>query len=384
MARRALSYSQVRTFSECKWRYREVVLHKAPTLRAPALDFGALEHEAIQAYLLHLIQTRQDFAPQDVPQVWDRFARGYVWVIPEDRWTEARRLLERFARDFRLEVDTVWDTEPRMAVSWEGEPVEWWDPRAWVRGRPDLVRVQGFVADVDDWKTNWAPSPSIDENFQAQTYAWLLHLWNRKLDVIRVHFRFVRWNLVRSATFYEPDFKETEARWRQLSDQVEAAVAEIENEKVWAPTPGPHCVGCPVLLRCPLGIPALGEPLGLPTDPAQAQAQAARLLVLDAAREPLREGLRAWVKTSGRVTVNGEAFDFYPSARWDYDIWEVVRLAKQHFVDPYLVLTVSAEKLKALLKKERPFVEAVEAKARRDMGTPAFTHRKVKDEPADA
>ena len=229
MGRRPLSVSQYRTFAECPWRYREVYLRKAVTVTSPFLEFGRLEHAAIQAYVKHLVAARKDAAPEDVEAVWAAFVAQHPEPIPEEMWTEAKHLLHRFASGFRLEVDSVWDTEVEMALNWDGAPVGWWDEAVWMRAKADLVQVDSFTGDVEDWKTARVPlsERALQEDLQARTYAWALWRHNPKLDPIRVHFHYVRYGIRRMAVFYGADFKVTEAWWRQVSDQLEALLPLI-------------------------------------------------------------------------------------------------------------------------------------------------------------
>jgi hypothetical protein len=383
LARHPLSYSRFRVWTSCRWRYREEYLRKSVlVIKPPALTFGAIEHELLKAYVDYLVVNRLEYAPELVPVVFQSWLAGYTDVIPEDQHAELRQVLQQFALGFRLDWPRVWATEIPIAIDYDGQPVGWRSPRVWLRGRPDLALVDGRlqIGEVLDWKTTRVPlsERQLQDDLQARTYAFLFSRMNDQLWEIRVRFYYARTGVTRSASFSRRDIQDTWDLWRSSSAQVEAARARLDDETRWGPTPGPHCTGCPVAMSCPLGIPKLADKLALPTTPEQAQALAGVVLVLEAIREQIRDGLKAWVRARETpVDVAGERFDFYASPRWEYDVAAVRRLAAKHFVDADSVLKVDHPKLERLARREGPFVRAVQAEARRDVGTATFTHRKA-------
>lgn len=379
--RRPLSYSQARVWSECRWRYRQQYLRGVTTLVDPVLEFGSIEHEAIRAYVNFLVAERLEYAPHRAPEVFQAWASSYPSPIPDDQYEEVLDVLLKFAFGFHLDWERVWNSEVELAVDFEGEPVPFHDGRAWLRGRADLALVDDWKGEILDWKTGRAAlsQAQMARDFQARTYALLFSRMNDRLRQVTVKFYYPRLGLWRWATFAPPEWRETWDRWRAISNQIEAALEHAEDDDWWPPRPGAHCVGCPVALTCPLGMPKIGMALGLPMNQQDRQTLAEMLLVLDAARAAIRKGLRAAVEKEGGFVVGDVRFDFYPDPKWEYDRAKVLQLCAKHFVEPTEIMQVSAEALRRLRKKEPALVAAIEQEARVNVGAATFTYRRVSE-----
>jgi len=377
----ALSASRARNFEECPWAYRETRIRKALTLPADPLDFGTLIHAAIQRYVDHLIETKQEFAPQDVPIAWGAFVAAQERPIPERMYHELHGLLETFAASFRLDLDRVWKTEADLAVDSDRNPTGFFDSNARVRGKCDLVLTDGLDAWVDDWKSARfvLRDADIAEDLQAQTYAMLVLALLPDVSAVTVRFRYIRYNYIAQATFSRRDADLTWARWQEIGARVDAAHEALTDEKAWAPTPGWACGNCAVVLRCPLAVAEQAPKVGLVTDEEQATDAARRILVLEAAAKALKDGLRKRVESSGPVSTNGMTFDLYKEESYEYDTNRVIGFAKKHFIEPSTVLKVDTEALKRIGKKEKPFFLDV-CGIREDKCRLAFKAKKAKPE----
>lgn len=187
--KRRLSVSQIRQFLDCRWQWKRTRLelgeHELGGGKSDPMEIGSIVHAAIEAYLRHLIQTRQDFAPQDVPQVWQGFQAKYLLeygdVIPLDLFGECKWLLERFAASYRLDVNAVWKTEAGLGMTWDGESCSDEDPKAGLIGYMDLVKVRDTWGEIEDWKTGRVllPQRLMQDDLQTRTYAMLLGAANQ-------------------------------------------------------------------------------------------------------------------------------------------------------------------------------------------------------------
>lgn len=378
-----LSPSRARVWAECRWRYRELYVRGVTVLPDPALRLGALAHAAIHAYVTWLLERRLERATEaEVEACFTAWAEATPEPIAEGQWLELLDLLRRFARGYRLDWDHVWRAEVGLAVDAAGQPVEFDDrQRAWLRGRADLVLVDGRLGRgrIQDWKTARAAlsEGELARDLQARTYALLLSRWNDGLDEVWVEFYYPRLGSWRRARFGPHEWRETWEEWRSLDAALRAALARPEDDRLWAPTPGWHCAGCPVALACPLGMSEIGLALGVPVRPEDRERLAELLLVLEAKRQAIRQGLRAAVERQGPFEHRGVRFDLYPAPRWEWDLARVAALCRQHAVEPASVMDVSLDRLRQLRRREPALVQALEAEARRDVGGVTFGYRRA-------
>ena len=375
-----ISVSQANDFSDgCRWAFRETRLRKQPTPRPVYLDFGTIEHAAIQKYLQHCIATGQEMAPQAVPALWREFVAGYPEPIPTAEVEALQRMLEKFAGSFRLDLERVWKPEAQMAVDIDRKPVDWTAPTAFLRGIADLVLIDGTVAWLSDWKTGWVPGTEEDlrRGLQGRTYATLLGAWNRKIETVHVTFHFLRLGVRRSMTFRRQDMDETWAQWLALGEQMYAAMAERDDDKVWAPRPGPQCAYCEVAMACPLGQTDLAAIEIVDEESAKQVAEA--LPAVEAHVRVKKDRLKAWVKARGPMQVNGGRWDFYKSEGLAFEnVGRVMALATKHFIEPTELVRVDTTVVRKLAVKNRPFMEALEQEHLvKDAGRVEFKFKKA-------
>jgi hypothetical protein len=363
-SRRRLSYSQRRVFQECLLHYRWAYLDQRPAGRIEAFDFGSLVHAAVQTYLDHLVQTRQEQAVAELPAVWERFLARYVvdkgQAVPDERAAECRQLLEQFAAGYQLDVPAVWKTEAGVGVTWAREPCEVDDPAAGIIGYLDLVRVYGWRAEIEDWKTSRIPLTveQLQQDPQARVYAMLLRQWNPRLEEIAVSHVYPRWgSLRRTALFYQRDFDETWQEWRAFSDSVEAALRELEEPTRWKPTPGLHCGVCAYAHECPIGLPRLRAHSVMTM--ADRREIAETLLVAKAGIKLLQDRLRRDVAHHGAVRLGEGAWDLYKTTSIQWNVHRALEIAARYHIEPTRFLRIDAETIKRMQATERPFVEDV-------------------------
>lgn len=103
---------------------------------------------------------------------------------------------------------------------------------------------------------------------------------------------------VREATLYRSDLEHVERELGMQMQKIDVAIAEGPKSKVWRPRPGHHCLRqCPVARSCPVPQEQRGDgSIGSPTD---ADAAARRFAVVDAQRQQLRSGIKAYYEETG-------------------------------------------------------------------------------------
>jgi len=345
----------------CAWAWREQYKNKFPTLKSDPMTFGSIVHEAIQAYVDHLMRTRQQKAQLDIPKVWDDFVAKRQKAVPDRFFYEARLLLIRFAETFVLELDHVWKTEARLALDKDGNPVEFLADNVFLRGVADLILVyDGWLAVVKDWKTARTPinQDRMRGDLQANTYSAMMFKLNPAITTVRVEFVYPRANQTTTVEFTKAEGEATWNRWIETSSRLDKALAVPNDKRVWAPTPGEHCRICNVAARCPLGMAKLGMDQGVAVTQEGAEGIAKRLLVLETVEKMLKAGLKAWVDDHGALVLDGQEWNFHPSG---FNAKAVKALCEKNFVDPLSVLTVDYAALQRAAAKDKSFGDAVAA-----------------------
>lgn len=381
--RHALSYSRY-TNTDCWWKWRKVYLDKAPTLAADYLEFGSIIHELIHDYLQLLVKIGEDFAPHLADGVFleyvrtatDRDGKPKPFIKP-DAIDEERRLLQKFAGWFRLDRARLWQLEAPMAITWDGEPCDWWAPDVWLRAKPDLPYVDGPFAELWDWKSARYALPNdeaVQTHLQAKTLGLIFHRFNPAIHEARVNFAFIRYGVVRRGYFQARDFAETLDFWKATSDALEERLTHLTDPRWWLPTPGDHCATCPVALQCPLLTTAL--PNVTAATPEIAQQLAGLVLVSDASAKAGKALLKASVEANGPLTMHGVTFDFYPVESYAYPTpGRMMAKAEKHFLDPHAIIKVDTEALDKVMKKNRAFADEVRAE-RTETGATQFRYKK--------
>lgn len=130
------SYSGMKNFQGCPRRYHEVnVLKNYPFVETPQTIYGKKVHKAIEDY----------------------FTDGLC--LP-DEYAAFKTIVEKFASIGGERLPEV-----RLAVDVNGEPVDFFNESAWVRGIADLLIVSknGKRALIVDWKTGGKNYPDISQ-----------------------------------------------------------------------------------------------------------------------------------------------------------------------------------------------------------------------------
>lgn len=210
----------------------------------------------------------------------------------------------------RLEATVVYD-------SGEG-PLE-----RLVSGQPDALLADPPTEEdpdsgavVLDWKTTLKAPPKGDAGdhwddparlsyegyFQQRVYAYLVLKTYPSVNRVRLREYYVLDRVARYGTVYRGDMEHLE---RELSVQVELldrAIMGGSKSKLWQPSPGRHCGYCPAATRCPI-LPDERVAQGGITSQAQAEKVGAQFVVVDEAREYLRQGAKNWVEVHGPLSV---------------------------------------------------------------------------------
>lgn len=117
------SYSKVKNYETCPLRYEQVDILKKYKEVSEQLAWGDQVHKALAAAVS---------STQKLPES----------MLPYQRWVD----------DIKAKPGEIL-VEQKFAIDDKFQPVEYFSPRVWLRGIGDVVRIDGPVAQIYDWKT---------------------------------------------------------------------------------------------------------------------------------------------------------------------------------------------------------------------------------------
>lgn len=311
------SFSRLERFTQCPRRWWAHYIAKVPERPSAAAQMGTLVHRAVQIYGKAWVTAGH--VPSDAAAIV-RAAVTAAWhdippadrVVPDEDWDEALRMTALAARW----LDRLLTTYATWTAAWE-QPVRWVDGGRRFLGYADLVlsHPETDHVIVVDFKTGYGFFAAA-ETPQVAFYGW--GLGGLTAERLRVwgQLWFLRLGIQEPAGLVPL----APAALAQARDWAHATIGAIEERlavgaDAFPPTPGTHCLSCPVMTTCPLADAATEPPF--PTADA-ASAAGARLLVLEAQAKALRDALQQWVRQHGPVAAGSEWWAFYPRTTWTW------------------------------------------------------------------
>jgi len=246
--------------------------------------------------------------------------------------------------------------EERMAIDENYNECDW--KAAAYRGIVDLIDINGTHCKVTDYKSqpNILSQTDLDEHFQLTFYAWLVSKFYPFVRTFEVRIWYLRYGMMRSTPRTVMQLKDFETDLLLKVDKVMAI-------KDWEPIPCDYCKWCDHTGRCPVGQPdEKGDYEVIPEvilTEEQAQHYGGELRVLDERRKKLSAAIREYVKGSEDILKisSDYGYGYKESSSSYFPPDKVLKVLKDHGVDPAEHATFSATVMKKLLKtakKEQP------------------------------
>jgi hypothetical protein len=126
-------------------------------------------------------------------------------------------------------------TELKLAINYEFKPVDFWDKATFLRGKADVVLINGLRAYIADWKTG---KPREDP-FELEVQALLLKAAYPNLELILGSYIWLR----DCSVGRKHDLSDTS----RTRNKVATIVRAIEQDRTFEKRPGPLCGYCNVL-----------------------------------------------------------------------------------------------------------------------------------------
>jgi len=356
ITQRPISKSTVRAMG-CERHYAEYHLGN-PILRqvaSPLAQTGTDFHVYRQEYVAHLIDVGQE---QDGPWV-------EAWLSKRAVSDEARAMIERDLRFFRVDPEAVFGSEVFLSINRDMEPLERLSglapgttserPDAYVTGMLDLLILSGALASIVDYKTGWNASGVQDH--EAAINALLVFAHFQQVEEVYFTWEFVRAGAGKPPVRYTRD----DMDWlRRMAHSAHARREDIERRRTRGeplsvnPFAG-LCQFCQ--LTCPLREAVTRGLVEIPPiqtdDDARLIAQ--RVAVAEAYVRGGRALLRPFLDQRGALDLGG-GYEATMAVRTEqkFPLDAVLRvLGQQEWGIPLSSLTVSASKLKGYAKAKK-------------------------------
>jgi putative RecB family exonuclease len=377
-----VSPSRLEAWDRCPAAYRfEYVLRLAQPIadQRPRL-IGSVAHALVEAYVREAQATGTRPPLDRLPAL----ARDLVTqqTLPEEAGTalarEATALLSAWLARGVVPLEHAVAVEHALAIDAGGRHVDWDAPDAFLRGRLDLVAVDGRQATVCDWKSGWLTEDdeTLPWLWAPGCYAALLWAWAPRLEAVTVEYHYLRTHRVARTVFTPADAAETLAWARATAARIAQALATPDDPGAFPPRPSTACATCPWVNRCPAGRAALEamEEAPIPDD-VEARRLAGLLLAGEARVGRLRDRLKRYLDGRPPLAFDGTELGFYPT-KGRYEAQAVFRALGELGADPWPLLSVDARALTTFLKRH-PELERKLAPAW-SPSPPWFGHRKAR------
>jgi RecB family exonuclease len=352
-----VSPSRLEAWDRCPaaYRFEHVLRLPQPIADQRPRLIGSVAHALVEAYV-------REAHASDIRRPLNRLpalARDLVTqhALPDEARTaltrEATALLSTWLARGVIPLEHAVAVEHALAINADGRHVEWDAPDAFLRGRLDLVAVDGRQATVYDWKSGWLTEDdeTLPWVWAPGCYAALLWAWAPRLDAVTVEYHYLRTRRVARTTFARADAIETVAWARTIAARMADALARPDDPVAFPPRPSTACATCPWVNRCPAGQAALEAMDEAPIpDDAEARRLAALLLAGEARVGRLRERLRQYLQDHEPLALDGMELGFFPT-KGRHHAETIFRVASEAGVDPWSLLSADARAVAAFLKR---------------------------------
>ncbi len=377
-----VSPSRLEAWDRCPaaYRFEHVLRLPQPIADQRPRLLGSVAHALVEAYVREAQATGVRPPLDRLPAL----ARDLVTqhALPDEAGTaltrEATALLSMWLTRGVVSLEHAVAVEHALAVDAGGRHVEWDAPDAFLRGRLDLVAMDGRQATVCDWKSGWVTED--DETLQwawaPGCYAALLWAWAPRLEAVTVEYHYLRTRRVARTALSPADAAETLAWARTIAGRIAQALVSPDDAGAFPRRPSTACATCPWVNRCPAGKAALEAMDEAPIpDDAEARRLAALLMAGEARVGRLRDRLRHYLQDREPLALDGLELGFFPT-KGRYDAAAVFRSATEAGVDPWALLATDGRALAAFLKRQPGSAQRLASAW--TASPPWFGHRKTK------
>ncbi len=282
-------------------------------------DLGSLLHE-VYAELLRTLyrQGEEQISTQEAVEVMYEVDAKSDIVLPADEREDLKMLTLRFC-EYRFDPRRIISIEQGLQTIVKGQD----GIERTLTGHPDVLMAdppKGLI--VIDYKTGWGvprtPRKAPEEgeivgkqylsargHVQLDVYGLLALRNYPTAEYVTLRELHLRSGEKREATLHRDELEHVEREVGVQMQKLERGITEGITSKVWKPRPGKHCLrSCPVAMSCPVPQEQRGD--GSLATHEDADAAAARFVVVDAVRQQLRDQLKAAYEADGYAPKVGD------------------------------------------------------------------------------
>jgi putative RecB family exonuclease len=239
-----LSVSKVKTFEDCKAKYRYCYIEKLPRKEWDFHIFGQCLHSVLEEF--HKEETPDLPANQKMTACFKMALAEYGPKMSKDQKDEAWQILDRYLQ----QLDSKAGKPPSIVDVERGFYIDIYldgKPHILLNGFIDRVQVDpDGIVHVADYKTT-KNKRYLNDFFQLMTYAYVLMLEKPELEKVRASFVLLRHDFeYLTKEFSRADVMEVQEKFIEYAKQ-------IHDEKLWRPSPKFLCKYCDYLDVCAEG-----------------------------------------------------------------------------------------------------------------------------------
>lgn len=283
---------------------------------------------------------------------------------------EAIAIFKGWARSQFIETEHIFETEYKVRLDWNFQPVDDDDPeqkkRVVFSADMDRLEFRGTEATVHDYKSHFMSFKPT--TIQAVYYAYLIFRLFPHIETVKFQLEFVRYGISPEAReFTREDIPEME---RYVEQQIARLIDALESN-VWPAMVNSKCAYC--MLSCPLVEAGLTqEAVGQVQTDERAAEMAQQLYALHLAAKRLHANLKNWATRSGTIDAGNDIrLGFKKVQKWKMEPKVIMGLNSDHGFAPTRALSVDSKEVKKIGKQYPEFAEKA-YKSGKDKSTTAF------------
>lgn len=244
-----LSVSKVKTFLQCKAKYKFSYIDKLPKKEWDYHIFGKFLHEVLEFFHQRIIEGYNGPDHSLMKEIFDKSLKG-TWghKMTLEQKKECHQILSKYLLKRSKEKETL-PTTLHVEKSFNVLV----DNTLLINGFIDVVqRDLDGVLHVADYKTSKDKKYLKKDFFQLKTYAYVMCLEDPTLEKVRCSYIMLRHDFDPiEVEFSRNDVLEVEKYYLDKA-------ADIRKEKLYRPNPSPLCGYCDFLSECDTGQQKMG------------------------------------------------------------------------------------------------------------------------------
>ncbi len=230
-----LSVSKVKTFEDCKAKYRYNYIEKLPRKSWDFHVFGQFLHAVLEDYHNEVMDGTEDWPHKIMSRCFNNRRKRYK-SLRKDQLQEAWDIVDIYLKQICQHHPNVLAVERHFYIDVDNSVL--------VNGFIDRIDLdEDGIIHVADYKTT-KNKKYLKDFFQLVTYAWLLMLEDPSIEMVRGSYILLR---------HKSEWLTREIRREDVelvAQKYLKRAAEIRTEQLWRTSPSPLCKFCDFLANC--------------------------------------------------------------------------------------------------------------------------------------